>query len=480
MDGYEVAAFLRSEKRTRHIPIIFITAINRDEKFELDGYKSGAVDFMFKPVNEEILVSKVKVFLELYQTKMELLQANKELDEALENSNKMAREAIKAERIKGEFLANMSHEIRTPMNGILGFGEILAEEDLTPDQMSYVDMICESGNSLLTLIDDILDFSKIEAGQLSIEKIECSPKDILDSIKSLMKSKAEEKGIDLKVSVDKNVPVNIFTDPTRLRQCLINLVGNAIKFTDSGFVSIKVSLSETSSESVCFEVEDTGIGIPKDKQQTIFDSFSQADGSTTRKYGGTGLGLAITRQLVRLLGGSIKLTSEPGNGSVFAMTISITKDFADTEQNNNQQADDQESSKKDTIKKDYPGDALVVEDSHTNQMLIKLLLEKLGLNVTLAENGLEGVEKATESHFDIIFMDMQMPGMNGYEAAKTLKANGHETPIVALTANAMKGDEEKCLNAGCDYYLSKPIDSEKLSKIVSRFMERNLTAKTTG
>jgi signal transduction histidine kinase len=472
MDGYEVATFLRSEERTEQIPIIFITAINREEHFELDGYKSGAVDFMFKPINDEILVSKVKAFLDFYQTKAKLIKANIELEESAKKANEMAREAIKAEQIKGEFLANMSHEIRTPMNGILGFGELLTEEDLSTEQMSYVKMICDSGKSLLSLINDILDFSKIEAGQLVIENIDCSIEHTLCSIESLMKSKVDEKGIEFSVSIAENVPSEITTDPTRLRQCLINLVSNAIKFTDSGHVSVDVSLiDENGGEYICLAVEDTGIGIPLDKQQSIFESFSQADGSTSRKYGGTGLGLAITRQLIKLLGGNIKVSSQPGKGSEFSITIPVNTVAEKIDQASIQSPAIQQIKASSIKNLQLSGNVLVVEDGHVNQMLIKLLLEKIGFDVTLAENGLEGIDKAMATPFDIIFMDIQMPDMNGYEATRALRENGQKTPIIALTANAMKGDEEKCLAAGCDYYLSKPIDSTTLAEIVDKCMQ---------
>ena len=374
---------------------------------------------------------------------------------------------------KGEFLANMSHEIRTPMNSIIGFGDMLADEDLNDEQREYVVMIRDSSQHLLMLINDILDFSKIEAGKLDIEMITCSFGQILNSLESMMASKAADKGIEFKIIEDNGLPAHLHTDPTRLDQCLINLVNNAIKFTEQGHVYLKVSLEPVNDEPfIRFDVEDTGIGIPADKQDGIFESFNQADRSTTRKYGGTGLGLSITKQLTELLGGSLSLTSRQGKGTVFSLTIPAGLDitqqaFLDRHDISSHILEPQRKGQK---QDEFSGDILVAEDSPMNQKLIKTLLGKMGFEVTIAEDGNVAVQKTLTQSFVMIFMDIQMPNMNGYDATRAIRKNGVKTPIVALTASAMSGDEGKCICAGCNDYMSKPIDRGKLLATIQKYI----------
>jgi signal transduction histidine kinase len=478
MDGYEVTELLRSEESTKRIPIIFITAIDRDEKFEIKGYETGAVDFIFKPFDERILLSKVKVFVELYKAEMELVMANVQLEASAERANLMAQEAINAAQAKAEFLANMSHEIRTPMNAIMGFADIMAEEELTEQQSEYLKIIRNSGKNLLGIIDDILNLAKIQAGKLKTEIISCSLDELLESIHILMKPVAAQKNLKFDISRCDNLPEKINTDPTRLRQCMINLIGNAIKFTEQGHVMINVCMLQENDKSfIRFDVEDTGIGIPPEKHQGIFDSFTQVDGGTTRKYGGTGLGLAITKHLVQLLNGKISLSSEHGKGSVFSIIIP-----ADTKPNQTEVAVSQDSTTEESniLEQRFSGHALIVEDAVTNQKLAKLMLEKLGLETALAGDGQEAIKIVNEQSFDIIFMDMQMPIMNGYDATKTLRAQGIEVPIIALTACAMKGDEKKCLQVGCDGYLSKPIRTPQLIQILGEYLCEKQTAESAA
>ncbi|HPO71102.1 MAG TPA: ATP-binding protein, partial [Anaerohalosphaeraceae bacterium] len=395
-----------------------------------------------------------------------------ECRQAEEQARILAEEAVAANKTKSEFLANMSHELRTPMNAIMGFTEVLSDDTLTAEQRSYVQMISSSSKNLLALINDILDYSKIDAGRMVIEICDCRIGELLTEVESMLRPLAMQKGIRFEVLQCDMVPEILQTDPLRLRQCLINLIGNAIKFTEAGHVYVNVVCFEEDGQLwVRFDVEDTGIGIPKDKQTVIFDSFTQGDSATTRKYGGTGLGLAITKRLAELMGGSVSVVSQVGAGSVFTLTIPAGVKTPQAVWNKYKQIDEI-NEMSDTMKGTsmYIGKALVAEDNPSNQKLMQILLQKLGLEVVLADDGVQAVEKGTAGSYDIILMDMQMPNMNGYDATRQLRSQGVKTPIIAVTANAMCGDEQKCLDAGCDGYLSKPIDRTKLNEIIGQFI----------
>ncbi|MCF7975708.1 MAG: response regulator [Phycisphaerae bacterium] len=401
---------------------------------------------------------------------IEMTQANRLLAEA-----KQAAEA--ANRAKNAYLANMSHDIRTPMNGIIGFSNILANEALTEKQKSHVNIIRDSAANLLNLINDILDCSKIEAGQLNIEIIDCPLDQILNAQESMVATLAKEKCVDFKIITGRDLPAYIHSDPYRLNQCLTNLLSNAVKFTDQGHIHLKVALNEDKGKHfIQFDVEDTGIGIPIDRQEAIFESFGQADGSITRKYGGTGLGLTITRQLAELLGGELSLTSEPGKGSVFSLAIPTGVDITDRPllDRSTTAAGTEELQQMEAVL--FSGTVLVAEDVEANQILMDLMLSRLGLDVVIAEDGIQAMQTALSQTFDLILMDMQMPHMDGYQATLSLRQRGDKTPIVALTANAMKGDDQKCLEAGCDDYLAKPIDRRALLQILSKYLQPSETA----
>jgi signal transduction histidine kinase len=405
----------------------------------------------------------------------EMDRLNRQLDASARRSNHLAQEAMDACKAKSQFLATMSHEIRTPMNSILGFSELLAEEPLSDSQKEYVQLIRNSSNTLLTLINDILDFSKIEAGKLSVEKTETPLYILLEEMESMFRPPASAKGLELAVLQCEELPKTIQTDPVRIRQCLINLINNAIKFTQQGHIYVNVSRKLQQDKTfIQFDVEDTGIGIPLDKQVKIFELFSQADNATSQKYGGTGLGLTISRKLAEMLGGELTVISQPGVGSVFTMTIDAGRVGEQKSWNKYEQAEEVQNAPQPNPIPVNNGTAqkiLLAEDNPVNQQLMQVLLKKMGYTVTLVDNGKLAVEALENGSFDIVLMDIQMPEMNGLEATRSIRQKGYKIPVVAITANALKGDREQCLEAGCDDYLPKPVDKYDLEEMIHKYIQ---------
>lgn len=399
-------------------------------------------------------------------------QINRQFEISVAHVNLLAKQAMEVGQNKNEFLANMSHEIRTPMNAIIGFSEMLAEENLTEQQKKQVDIIRDSSKQLLQLINDIVDFSRIEVGKFDIKIADCGIENILTSIELLMRPAAAEKKLRFEIIHNEPLPHFIRTDSTRLKQCLINLIGNAIKFTDRGYVHVRV-LGENNNDKpfIRFNIEDTGIGISSELLSHIFEPFSHSNGGIVRR-GGNGLGLVITKHLVELLGGSVSVSSTVGKGSVFTLVIPTGTPSVQTEQGTGRaktaDKSQQSSAPVDNIR--LCGRALIAEDCPTNQMVIELLLKKAGLETVIVENGQQAVQKALAEKFDVILMDIQMPVMNGYEATKQLRQQGVKTPIIAQTACAMKGDDEKCFAAGCNDYIPKPIDRKKLIEVLVKYL----------
>ena len=436
-------------------------------------------------LNQRSLEASVRFAAELQDSVVKLTEA------------KITAEA--AVRAKAYFLANMSHEIRTPMNAVLGFANIIGRklmERCLPEEREQchesVELITSSGNDLLTIINDILDFSKVESDQIEVESIPVSLKEIIESIHSIMQERLDTKeNLALEFVDEGGVPEFILSDPTRLRQILSNLIGNAIKFTASGTVTLRYGLQAGTAapgeSPVMFaEVRDTGIGMTPDQLNRLFQPFSQADSSLTRRFGGTGLGLSISRRLAILLGGNITVSSVAGEGSVFTLTLPIrepcAEDIRHQHEKQKKHAEHVSSTNAETIdptETDFLSglNVLVVEDGRINQIVLSTQLTEVGSKVTLAENGqvaLDSVNanESTGSPFDVILMDMQMPVMDGYEATRRLRNSGYTRPIIAITAHALSGDCEKTLEVGCDAYLSKPVNREQLISTIIEICQR--------
>ncbi len=480
VDGFETAKLIQQRERSRNTPIIFLTGTESAPTQAQIGYSYGAVDYMLKPISPEILRSKVAVFVELYR-KSRILE-------------RQSQELMQANRLKGEFLANMSHEIRTPMSGVIGLAELLLKTKLDSEQQDLATLIRDSGLALLTIINDILDFSKIEAGKLNLDVHDFELTTTVEGTIELLHNAASEKGIYLKTEIDSHIPNVLRGDSIRIRQVLINLLSNAIKFTSRGGIALKVSQIRQTSQNVTvsISVADTGIGLSDRDKRLLFRPFTQVDGATTRRYGGTGLGLSISKRLVDMMNGSIDVDSTMGRGSTFTFTVTLDRSplaTGDQTERESRSGNGQGTAARshqnlravpglttndnakapDTVKL-----ILVADDNKTSQLVTVLQLKQLGYVGHTVNNGQEAIEAALKTPYSLILMDCQMPEMDGFEATSVIRRSeidiGRNTPIIGLTAQAMEGDRERCLQAGMDDYLSKPATLERLKNLVDSWV----------
>jgi len=615
IDGFETARRIKLQAEYRDIPIIFVTAINKDDQYVHRGYEHGAVDYVFKPFDDYVLRAKVASFIELFKKTKLLEQQNetireserrerylrlaeleveslkryrnladsiphsiwrskadgtmdyfsrvwsdytglteeqslgvgwqtafepdglriflrrwiqamefgdsfevecqirskagdmrwhwiqavpekrlsgdviawlgtctdiherKEASEALTHARE---EADAANKAKTHFLANMSHEIRTPLNSILGFTELLSHPGESPEESArYLATIRRNGTSLLKIIDEILDISKVEADKMEIEKVDVDLRAMLAELQSLLEVQSREKGLCFRFRCSTLIPARIETDPTRLRQILTNVIGNAIKFTAKGEVDVQIAWGRESNSkgSLKFQVRDTGVGIDAEHEVRLFEPFMQADSSTTRKFGGTGLGLALSRRLARALGGEVWLESNQSQkGATFGISIAAKvvegSSFFEYSDHFFEQPAPEVQKVDESVLSGV--DILVVDDASDNRLLISRFLSAVGANVDCASNGHEGVNRALEKKYDVVLMDIQMPILDGYAATSQLRGQGYRRPIIALTAHALNEERQRSLSAGCDEHLTKPIDKSTLIEQVARIVGKTL------
>lgn len=466
MDGFELVEILKSNPRTKDILIIFVTAISKETKYAVKGLNTGAVDYLYKPLDPFVTSAKVDSFIQFVRNQRELKKKNKELEAYQKELIKAKEQAEQGRRIKENFLANMSHEIRTPINGIIGLAHLLERTTLTEEQKEMINLLEISSSSLLGVINDILDLSKIESGKFKINRSETDIIRLCDAVVNLLRIRAKEKKLEIRTELASELPKFIIADSLRLNQILMNLIGNAIKFTSQGSVTLKVEILNRKGNNlqIRFSVIDTGIGIAKENIEKIFETFEQADEQTTVKFGGTGLGLSIVKNLAKLKGGILEVFSQEHIGSTFTFTnwYEVAREVVPTNKQNPKTLHPLEHVK-----------VLVAEDNPINKFLIIKILKAWMIDADVVENGKDAIDKLRDNDYDIILMDTFMPVMNGLDAIKLIR-NGEipgkkDIPIITFSAAVLDNDKKTAMDAGANDVMSKPFELEALHQKIKTY-----------
>lgn len=479
INGFEFVSLLKDNPKTSHILAIMVTAISKEDKFLIQGLQSGAVDYLYKPLNPEITIAKVKSFIKQIHIQEEIIQKNHELEVsklALMKANKEAEDARKSKEI---FLANMSHEIRTPINGIVGIVHMLKGQELPPDQKDWVNRLGMAADTLLLIINDILDISKIDSAMMRIEFEDFNLPQLMRDIGNLFRVKNNEKPIDFIVNIDPAIPKYVRFDPLRLQQILSNFISNSFKFTEKGSIHFSAQLVERNEEIVTirFTVRDTGIGIKRDAVDKIFMAFEQADDGITKKFGGTGLGLAIVKRLTDLLQGTVHAESEFGKGAEFSFTAQMTEIIPVTPSPHNATVAYNQLPKLHMLK------VLVAEDNELNSFTLRHILQTWNCEVTIVKNGLIALETLEKQEFDLILMDTHMPIMSGFEAITQIRTAESKklrnTPIITISASVLEHEQNAAFEVGADDVVGKPFNPIELYHKIVRLSAVSTTEKSS-
>lgn len=473
INGFEFVSLLKSNPKTSHIAAIMVTAISKEDKYLIKGLESGAIDYLYKPLNPAITIAKVTTFVKHVRIQEEIIQKNAELEQsriALIQANKEAEHARKSKEI---FLANMSHEIRTPLNGILGIVHMLNSSNLSEEQRDWVNRLSSASNSLLMIINDILDISKIDSGMMKIEFEDFNLRDLIHETINIFNIKAQNKNINLQIDVDNRISALMYFDPLRLKQIISNFISNSLKFTEEGSIVLSVDLLEKKGDNytIRFAVKDTGIGIKPEVVDKIFDAFEQGDDKITKKFGGTGLGLTIVKKLAELLNGSVTVDSVYGEGSTF----SFIADIKEAKNQSIKQKEKIESYANFEKLSDFK--VLVAEDNDLNSFMLSHMLKTWNCEVTIVKNGRQALNALECQDFDLILMDTHMPVMSGFEAIMKIRnhpdSQKRRISIFTVSASVMEHEQKAAIDVGADEVIAKPFDPADLyNKIVNIYKKR--------